>query len=48
MLAGRVSSIGGACLALILSVMPSIVSTARGPPECSQAESVLLEGCVWR
>ena len=48
MLADRVSSIGGVCLALILSVMPSIVSTARGPPECSQTEPVLLVGRVWR
>ena len=48
MLADRVSSIGGACLALILSLMPSIVSTARGPHECSQTEPVLLEGRVWR
>ena len=48
MLADGASSIGGVCLALILSVMPSIVSTARGPHECSQTEPVLLEGCVWR
>ena len=48
MLADRASSIGGVCLAPILSVMPSIVSTARGPHECSQTEPVLLEGCVWR